>query len=213
MGRFLSGTRRRGSWRAGAVLGLVSAAAASTALPATALADFTASLSLNQSAGTTAGHSPALGIDERFASTTGDSVKTVTLAWPPGLVANDSIGGGACLASSTPQPACQVASGTLTFAGGASQPFTVDVVKPPHAGDISGLAVVSGTGGVADTGEVTLGAGGARVTFSNLVLITETNVTFTGLRLPTSCPSPAANATMTAVSRPARWPLPPRRSP
>jgi hypothetical protein len=49
---------------------------------------------------------------------------------------------------------------------------------------------------------VTLGANGATVSFPNLApQITDTNLTFTDLRLPTSCPSPAANVTLTAVSQ------------
>jgi hypothetical protein len=90
------------------LLGLVVAAAAFAVLPATALADLTASLSLDQSAGTTAGSSPAIGFDEKFASTTGDSVENVTLALPPGLLRNESIAGWACLVSGPPNPACQV---------------------------------------------------------------------------------------------------------
>src|SRR6185437_14488119 len=134
---------------------------------------------------------PALGFDEKFASTTGDGVKNVTLALPPGLLANESIAGGSCLGSSTPNPACQVGSGTLSFAGGSSEPITVDLVKPPSPADIGGLAVVVGTISAA-TGGVTLGADGAATTiFSNLApQLTETKVTFTDLRLPSSCPSP-----------------------
>jgi hypothetical protein len=90
MGGFLFRARRRGSRRAKALLGVVTVAAACAAFPATVLADFTASLSLDQSAGTTAGSSPAIGVDEKFGSTTGDAVKTVTLALPPGLLANEA---------------------------------------------------------------------------------------------------------------------------
>jgi hypothetical protein len=104
------------------------------------LADFTASLSLDQSAGTTAGDSPAIGFDEKFASRTGDGVKSVVLALPPGLLTDESIAGGACLRSSTPNPACQVGSRTLSLAGGGSQSLTVDLVKPPNPADIGGLA-------------------------------------------------------------------------
>ena len=52
------------------------------------------------------------------------------------------------------------------------------------------------------TSEVTLGAGGAATVVSNLAAgIAGTNFTFTDLRLPSSCPSPGANVTMTAVSQ------------
>ena len=200
MGGFSFGARRRGSRWANALLGLVTAAASFAALAGTALADFTPSLSLNQSAGTIAGSSPTIGFDERFASTTGDTAKNVVLSLPPGLLPNLSIAGGACLRSSTPNPSCQVGSGTLTLVGGGSQSVTTDLVKPPNPADVAGLAVVTSTGGES-TGDVSLGAGGAIVTFSNLAALTETNVSFTDLRLPSSCSSPAANVTMTAVSQ------------
>jgi hypothetical protein len=201
MGGFLCRARRRGSRQAKVVLGLVTAAAACAAFPATALADFTASLSLNQSAGTMAGSSPAIGFDERFGSTSGDGVKTVSLALPPGLLANESIAGGGCLLSSTPNPACHVGSGTVSLAGGGPQSFTVDLVKPPNPADFAGLTIVSGTTPLSTSG-VTLGSNGAATVVSNLAPgIAETDFSFTDLRLPSSCASPPANVTMTAVSQ------------
>ena len=99
MDGFLFWARRRGSRQAKALVGLVAAATAfATALPANASADITASLSLDQSAGTTAGSSPAIGFDETFGSTNGDAVRTVSLALPPGLLGNESIAGGGCRA-------------------------------------------------------------------------------------------------------------------
>jgi hypothetical protein len=178
---------------------LVAAATAlAAAFPTNALADFTASLSLDQSAGTTAGSSPAIGFDEKFG---GDAVKTVSLVLPPGLLANESIAGGGCLRSSSPNPACQVGSGTVGLAGGGSQSFAVDLVKPPNPADVAGLTSALGTTPIT-TSDVTLGANGAATVVSNLAAgIAETNFTFTDLRLPSSCPSPAANVTMTAVSQ------------
>ena len=182
------------------MVGLVIAAAALVALPATALADFTASLSLDQSAGTMAGSSRAIGFDEKFGSTSGDVVRTVSLALPPGLLANESIAGGGCLRSSSPNAACQVGSGTVSLAGGGSQSFAVDLVKPPNPADFVGLASVLGSTPLTIS-DVTLDASGAATVVSNLAAgIAETNVTLTD-RLPTSCPSPAANVTMTAVSQ------------
>jgi hypothetical protein len=179
------------------LLGLVTAAAAFAALPASALADFTASLSLDQTAGTTAGSSPALGFDAKFASTTGDGVKSTTITLPPGLLTNESIAGGVCLLSSTPNPACQVGTGTLSLAGGGSGSVTVYLVKPPNPADIDGLAFGSGV-----ISDVTLAANGGATVVTNLAAsVTETNITFTDLRMPSSCPSPAANVTMTAVSQ------------
>lgn len=199
MGGFVFWARRRGSGQAKALLRLVAVAAAcAAAFPANALADFTASLSLDQSAGTMAGSSPAIGFDEKFG---GEGVKSVSLALPPGLLANESIAGGECLLSSSPNAACQVGSGTISLAGGGSQPFAVDLAKPPNPADVAGLTVVVGTTPLS-TSDVTLGATGAATVVSTLSPgITESNITFTDLRLPTSCPSPAANATMTAVSQ------------
>jgi hypothetical protein len=52
------------------------------------------------------------------------------------------------------------------------------------------------------TGDVTLGASGETVAFPNLAAtVTEYNIAFTDLRLPTSCPSPAANVALTALSQ------------
>lgn len=192
-----------------ALLGLAAAIAALAALPATAFANFTPALSLNQSAGTTAGSSPATGFNATFTSTTGDTVKDLTLALPPGLLANENIAGGACLASATPNPACQVsaAGSTVTVLNPAPPPatagipVTVYLVAPPKPTDIAGLAVVvPGVG--TSTADVTLSTSGVSVAFSNLPAgITGMNITLTNLRLPTSCPSPAANVTMTAVSQ------------
>ncbi len=200
MGAFVFGTRRRGSTRAKALLGLLTAAAGFAALPAPALADFTASLSLDQSAGTMAGGSRAIGFDEKFGSTSGDAVRTVSLALPPGVLANESIAGGECLRSSSPNAACQVGSGTVSLAGGGSQSFALDLVKPPNPADFAGLASVLGTTPLT-TSDVTLGVSGAATVVSHLPPgIAETNFTVMD-RLPTSCPSPAANVTMTAVSQ------------
>ena len=184
-----------------ALVGLATAAAV-LILPASALADFTPSLTLDQSAGTTAGSSPPIGFDLKFTSNTGDGATSDSSTLPPGLFGNESIDGGACLLSSAPNPACQVGTGTLTFAGGGSSMATAYLVKPPNPADIGGLAFGSVTG-AAVTGDVTLGAGGATiVSFPNLApTVTEYNITFTNLRLPTSCPSPAANVTLTATSQ------------
>lgn len=186
MGGFLIAPRRGGAGQAKVLVGLVTVAAAFVALPATALADFTASLSLDQSAGTMAGSSRAIGFDEKFGSTSGDAVRTVSLALPPGLLANESIAGGGCLLSSSPNAACQVGSGTVSLAGGGSQSFALDLVKPPNPADFAGLTSVFGTTPLT-TSDVTLGASGAATVVSNLAPgIAETNFTLTD-RLPTSC--------------------------
>jgi hypothetical protein len=170
-------------------------------LPASALADFTPSLTLDQSAGTTAGSNPAIGFDETFTSHTGDGATSDSSALPPGLLGNENIAGGACLASSSPNPACQIGTGTLTLAGGGASPTTAYLVKPPNPADVAGLAFGSTTQ-IQVTGDVTFGASGEIVSFPNLApTVTGYNVTFTNLRLPTSCPNPPANVTLTATSQ------------
>ena len=102
-------------------------------------------VALNQSAGTHAGSTVNLGMDVKFApSPSNDSPKDLTLSLPPGLLANASIDGGACLTSSTPNPACQVGTGTVTAtpfvrcssvgAGPVGVAVTFDLVAPPAAG-------------------------------------------------------------------------------
>jgi hypothetical protein len=77
-----------------------------------AQASITPMLYLNQSAGERAGSTVNLGADLQFsASPATDSPRDMTLALPPGLLANASINGGACLNSSTPTAACQVGTG------------------------------------------------------------------------------------------------------
>ena len=189
-----------------ALVGLVAAAAAVAALPAAASAAITPALTISQS-GTTAGSTPTISFDAKFTSTAGDAPKDATFALPPGLFGNENINGGACLASSSPSAACQVGTGTLTLVGTPSQPFMVDLIAPPKAGDIGGLAFVSG-GTTTVIGEVKLTATGTDVVFSNLAAgITEVTTSFTDLRLPTSCPSPSANVTLTADSQQSATPV------
>jgi hypothetical protein len=188
-----------------ALVGLATTAAV-LALPAVASAAITPSLTLNQAAGTTAGSSPAIGFDAVFAPNPAtDGVKDVTFALPPGLLANANINGGACLLAATPTAACQVGTGAVT-AGGTAVPVTEYLVAAPTgSGAAGGVAVVNNaTQQVVTTGVVSLGATGLNVAFTNLPAaldISEMNFTLTDLRLPTSCPSPAANVTVTADSQ------------
>ncbi len=186
-----------------ALVGLVAAAAALGVLPAAASATITPALTLDQSAGTTAGSSTTIGFNAAFSPSSGDSVKDLSLALPPGLLANETINGGACLGSSTPSSACQVGSGTVT-AGGSAVPVTLYLVASPKTGDLGGLALVLGTSPAnpATVADVTLGPAGLNVAFSNLpnTAISAMSVKLTNLRLPTSCPSPAAPVGLTADS-------------
>ena len=70
---------------------------AALALAPVADASITTTLALNQSAGKAAGSAANLGLDLKFADTGTDSPRDLTINLPPGLLANASIGGGACL--------------------------------------------------------------------------------------------------------------------
>jgi hypothetical protein len=179
-----------------ALVGLATAAAV-LALPAVASAAVTPALTVTPST-TTAGTSPAtVGFHATFS---GGSPNDVTLALPAGLLANADQAGGACLISSTPTAACQVGSGTATE-NATQLSVNLYLVAAPKTGDAAGLALVQGstTQSVADV-TVRSTDGGLNIAFSNLspAALSDLNVSFTTLRLPTSCPTPAANVTLTA---------------
>jgi hypothetical protein len=106
-----------------------------------------------------------LGTNIAFTPTGGDSVKNLTLQLPPGLIANASTGGGACLKSATPLAACQVGTGSVTADVNVAPPLVAPpltlsaeftLVAPPAAGDLAGLDVlvkdpISGQYGVLGT--------------------------------------------------------------
>ncbi|HET9123698.1 MAG TPA: hypothetical protein VFN65_02295, partial [Solirubrobacteraceae bacterium] len=134
-----------------------------------ALANSTASMSLDQGAGTSAGGTHNLGLTLSFSDTNADSPKDLTINLPPGLLANAAIDNGRCLttaASSSPAAACQVGSGTVTaqpdlpVLGSLPAPVSVPVsfflVKPPSSGDLAGLEVYSSSLGeqLGGTGDV-----------------------------------------------------------
>jgi hypothetical protein len=193
-----------------ALVGLVTTAAV-LALPAVASATITPTLKVTPT-NTTAGTNPAtVGFDAAFApSPATDGVKDFTFSLPPGLLANADLASGACLISATPQAACQVGTGTVTAAGPTQISVSMYLVQAPKAGDVGGVAMVEGSSpsgmALGSPGDVTLRSTptvGLNVAFSNLpnLAISEINVQFTTLRLPTSCPSPAANVTLTADSQ------------
>jgi hypothetical protein len=189
-----------------ALLGLITAVAALAVLPAAASASISPTLTLTQSSGTTAGSNPAtVGFDAAFNPSAGDSVKDVTFALAPGLLANADINGGACLLAASPTAACQVGTGTVT-AGGAPVAVTEYlVVAPSGSGGAAGVEVVNNaTQTPVTTGVATVTATGLDVAFTNLPAaldISEMNITLTDLRLPTSCPAKPANVTVTADSQ------------
>jgi hypothetical protein len=164
-------------------------------------------ISLDQSAGTAAGSFTNLGVDLKFSSSAGDSPRQLTLNLPPGLLANASINGGACLVTADlNDSACEVGSGVVTadLLGTIPVPaqVTFDLVPPPAPGDLAGLAVNSNGTQIGTTGDVRVrpsgDPAGVGVTI-NLTLpnslsgtpisITEINSTFDALRYPTTCPA------------------------
>jgi hypothetical protein len=179
--------------------------AATLVLAPAAWASITPTISLDQSAGTAAGAAHNLGVDLKFAPAGGDSPRDLTLNLPPGLLANASVGGGACLTTADlADSACQVGSGTVTAnAYGIPIPtaVTFDLVPPPAPGDLAGLAVNSNGTQIGSTADVRVRPSGdpagvgVTITFvlpNTLygvpISITEISSTFDGLRYPTTCP-------------------------
>ena len=172
-----------------------------------AWASVSPTMSLDQSAGMMAGSLANLGVDLKFAPTMGDSPDDLTLNLPPGLLANASIDGGACLTvADLNDNACQVGNGTVTAdAYGTipiTTPVTFDLVPPPQAGDLAGLAVNSNGTQIGSTGDVRVRPSGdsagvgitihfvlPNMLFGVPIAIAEINSTFDGLRYPTTCPS------------------------
>ncbi|HTX12963.1 MAG TPA: hypothetical protein VME22_30375 [Solirubrobacteraceae bacterium] len=192
--------------------------AAALAFTPSALASVSPSLSLDQSAGTTAGAFQNLGVDLKFAFTGADSPEDLTLDLPPGLLADASIDGGACLRSADlTDAACQVGSGTVVAdADGTipiTTPVTFDLVPPPQPGDLAGLAVDSNGTQIGATADVKirpsgdpLGVGIAidfvlpNSLYGVPISIAEINSTFDGLRYPTTCPSAPQSFTVSVDS-------------
>ncbi|HUE28743.1 MAG TPA: hypothetical protein VMP89_18355 [Solirubrobacteraceae bacterium] len=168
-------------------------------------------MSLDQSAGSAAGATANLGVDLKFAPTGSDSPHTMSLNLPPGLLANASMGGGACLAAADLTDAtCQVGSGTVTALAFGTipipTPVSFDLVPPPAAGDLAGLAVNSSGTQIGSTADIKVrpsgDPGGVGVTIDFVlpnalygvpISISEINSTFDGLRYPTTCPSTPQN--------------------
>lgn len=129
------------------------AAIACLASPPAAGASTGATLALDQSAGNTAGSSADLGLDLKFTNSGTDSPRDLTIVLPPGLLANASIDGGACLRGrNITGTACKVGTGTVTatpdLIGILNVPLPVSVpvsfylVPPPAPSDLAGLAVM-----------------------------------------------------------------------
>lgn len=176
----------------------------------------------------TAGSIGNLEVDIKFTDSGSDSPKDLALALPPGLLADPSIDGGACLKSTTLNSACQVGSGSVSASSSGLPlsvpiPVTFDLVAPPSSGDLAGLAIVVASNPLGlptdmqlgSTGSVVLnsGTGGLDIEFTNIpktlalgplpavpIQVTDIDSTFDSLHMPTSCPSPPANLVVATVS-------------
>jgi hypothetical protein len=204
-------TRRHVFW--GSVVIAVLAAAAPPASAAV-----TPKLTLDQSAGTATGSNANLGLGLTFAPSGGDSPNKLTLVLPPGLLADASLDGGACLVTTDlSDGACQVGGGTVTADAFGTVPITTpvtfDLVPPPAPGDLAGLAVNSAGTQIGATAEIRVrpsgDPAGVGVTIAFAlpnslygvpISIAEINSTFDGLRYPTTCPSQPQNLAVAVTS-------------
>ncbi|HET8979174.1 MAG TPA: hypothetical protein VFN87_13515 [Solirubrobacteraceae bacterium] len=125
---------------------------AALALAPAAGASTSATMTLDQSAGHSAGSTVNLGLDLKFTNSGTDSPQHLTLNLPPGLLANASVDGGACLRTANVSgTACRVGTGTVTATADpvgllnvpvpVSVPVSFYLVPPPSPGDLAGLAV------------------------------------------------------------------------
>jgi hypothetical protein len=160
-----------------------------------ASASLSAQMTLNQSAGTTAGGTANLGLDLKFADTGTDSPRDLTIDLPAGLLANASINGGGCLRTrDVAGAACEIGSGSVTatpdLVGLLNLPLPVSVpvnfylVPPPAPGDLAGLAVTGLGEQLGATGDIKIrpsgDPAGVGVTIS-LVLPNQLPLTLQGL--------------------------------
>jgi hypothetical protein len=188
------------------------------ALAPSAGAAITPAISLDQSAGSAAGSTTNLGVDLTFAPSGTDSPDHMTLNLPPGLLANASVNGGACLTTvDLDDSACQVGSGVVTADAFGTVPIptsvTFDLVPPPSPGDLAGLAVNSNGTQIGATADIRVrpsgDPNGVGVTIQFVlpnsldgvpISIHEISSTFDGLRYPATCPSTAQAFSVAADS-------------
>jgi hypothetical protein len=152
-------------------------------------------VTLDQSAGNTAGSAADLGLDLKFTNTGTDSPRDLNIVLPPGLLANASIDGGACLKTrNVTGSTCQVGTGTVTatpdLIGILNVPLPVSVpvsfylVPAPDTRDLAGLAVIGLGEQLGATGDVKIrpsgDPAGVGVTIS-LVLPNQLPLTLPGL--------------------------------
>jgi hypothetical protein len=173
-----------------ALTGLLVAAVTAIS-PAVAQAVLTPTLTLEQGAGTTAGTSPATGFNINFNPRLGvDSVKDLSIGFPPGFLLNLGMNGGACVGSSAPSPLCVLGTGTIHTTKGVATPVTLYLVAPPSLADVAAVAFVI-QGGATVTGPVSLASSSPStlsLSFTGFPIgIEEMQFTLASPRLPTSC--------------------------
>ncbi|MEA2144924.1 MAG: hypothetical protein QOG59_511, partial [Solirubrobacteraceae bacterium] len=201
---------------------VVAALALAVLTPALAAAAISPTLTATPSSHA-AGLSVSLSTDIKFAPSSGDSPKDLTLSLPPGLLSNAAIDGGACLKATAPVPACQVGRGSATATASLIVPVTMQVsltfylVAPPKPNDLAGLYIEAGlpvNGPLGSPGEVSIrpADAGVDVAFTNIpntatitgltvkTSVSELKTTLTGVRMPTSCPSAPATIRVAADS-------------
>jgi hypothetical protein len=167
----------------------------------------------------TAGGTGNVELTLKFAPTSTDSPKNLTLNLPPGLLTNAAIDNGGCLQTTDIQSStCQIGSGVVVanlggIALGVQTPVSFFLVPPPSPGDLAGLAVASSGTEIGTVAPIVIRASGdpdgvgATIdlllpnTLDGLPIeITEIDSTFDGMRFPTSCPSTPEQLTISADS-------------
>lgn len=173
-----------------ALTGLLAAAVIAIS-PALAQAVLTPTLTLEQGAGTTAGTSPATGFNINFNPRLGvDSVKNLTIGFPPGFLLNLDMNSGECVTSSAPNPLCVLGTGMIHSTTGIATPVTLYLVAPPSLANVAGIAFVI-QGGATITGPVSPSASSPStwtVSFLGFPIgIEQMQFTLASPRLPTTC--------------------------
>jgi len=185
-----------------ALVGLLVVAATAIFAPV-ASATISPGVTLEQSGGTGAGSSVATGFDINSHATIADSLETLTVGLPAGLLVNLNQNGGACLASAAPTPLCEIARGTINGASGT--PVNLYLVTPPTpSGIVQNLKASSQPlnaagvdlviqGGATISGALTLTSSptvALTLSFSSIPLashVKELQLMFGSMRLPTNC--------------------------
>ena len=158
-----------------------------------------------------------------------DSVRDLTEILPPGLLSNASIDGGLCLKtapppSGLPPVACKIGIGAAsTVVNGVlstTQPLSLYLVAPPRRSDLAGIAnyLNNTSSQLGSTGDVSVRPSGdpagvgVDIGFKNIpnsisfggpplkLSVKKLQTTISRLRMPTRCPSPTVNYTVTANS-------------